>query len=457
MEVLRKAFSQKLDAKVSEFVNCVDDDAALIDDDIKGSIAHSQMLGQVGLLTPEQAEAIKQGLQQLNRRFSEQQLTLKPEFEDVHMNVEKLLETLIGADALRLHTARSRNDQVAFDLHSFTCKAVKRNIELLAALQKQLVALAEKHFGVVMPGYTHLQRAQPVLFSHVVLSYVSMFERDKTRFADAYKRADVSPLGAGALSGSSLPIDPSMSAALAGFSGVFDNSIDAVSDRDFIAEFLSCSAITAIHVSQLCETLVLWATSEFGFITFDDDVTTASSLMPNKKNPDPLEIARAKAGTICGDLFNVLMVLKALPTGYNRDLQETKPPLVNTAQTLQATLQVVIKVLSSTRIKAQAMKEAASDPFVIATDLVEYLVNKGVPFRTAHEQIGELFAYCRNTGSNPALLSVAHLQSFAPELEEDARNLFNAEQSANAKTSQGGTAVSQVSAKLAAWKEGLSH
>jgi argininosuccinate lyase len=457
MEVLRKAFSQKLDAKVSEFVSCVDDDVALIDDDIKGSIAHSQMLGQAGLLTPEQAEAIKQGLQQLNRQFSEQQLTLKPEFEDVHMNVEKLLETLIGQDALRLHTARSRNDQVAFDLHSFTCKAIKRNIELLVALQRQLVELAKKHVEVVMPGYTHLQRAQPVLFSHVLLSYVWMFERDKARFADAYKRADVSPLGAGALSGSSLPIDPQLSASLAGFSGVFDNSIDAVSDRDFIAEFLSCSAITSIHASQLCETFVIWATSEFGFITFDDDVTTASSLMPNKKNPDPLEIARAKSGTICGDLFNVLMVLKSLPAGYNRDLQEAKPPLVNSAQTLQATLQVVIKVLGSTRVKADTMREAASDPFVIATDLVEYLVKKGVPFRTAHEQIGELFAYCRNTGSNPAMLSLAHLQSFAPQLGNDARDLFNAQASANAKVSHGGTAISQVTNQLTTWTCALAQ
>lgn len=451
MEVLRKAFSQKLDQQVSDFVNCVDDDTAIIDDDIKGSIAHSQMLGQVGLLTAEQAEAIKQGLQELNRQFSEQQIGLKPEFEDVHMNVEKMLETLIGTDALRLHTARSRNDQVAFDLHSFTCKAIKKNIDLLQALQKKLVALAEENIEVVMPGYTHVQRAQPVLFSHVMLSYVSMFERDKSRFADAYKRADVSPLGAGALSGSSLPIDPKLSASIAGFGAVFDNSIDAVSDRDFIAEFLSCAAITAIHISQLCETFVMWATSEFGFVTFADDVTTASSLMPNKKNPDPLEIARAKAGTISGDLINVLMVLKALPTGYNRDLQETKPPLVNTAKTLQATLQTVIKVLSSTKVNAGTMLQAAGDPFVIATDLVEYLVNKGVPFRTAHEQIGELFAYCRESTVNPSKLPIAQLQKFAPQLESDALALFNAPASANAKTSHGGTGISQVSAQLANW------
>ena len=248
-----------------------------------------------------------------------------------------------------------------------------------------------------------------------------------------------------------LPIDPHVSASIAGFGTVFDNSIDAVSDRDFIAEFLSCAAITAIHISQLCETFVMWATSEFGFVTFADDVTTASSLMPNKKNPDPLEIARAKAGTISGDLINVLMVLKALPTGYNRDLQETKPPLVNTAKTLQATLQTVIKVLSSTKVNAGTMLQAASDPFVIATDLVEYLVNKGVPFRTAHEQIGELFAYCRESTVNPSKLPIAQLQKFAPQLESDALALFNAPASANAKTSHGGTGISQVSAQLANW------
>jgi argininosuccinate lyase len=455
MEVLRKAFSQKLDPSVSDFVNCVDEDEPFIADDIAGSLAHSQMLAEQGLLTAQQAANIQRGLRELNRLFSEQQVQLKPEFEDVHMNVEKLLEGIIGEDALRLHTARSRNDQVALDLHLYTCTAIKRIYGGIGAVQQKLLELAEKHVDVVMPGYTHLQRAQPVLLSHVLLAYVTMFERDKGRFADAFKRADSSPLGAGALSGSSLPINPSLSAALAGFSSHFDNSIDAVCDRDFIAEFLSACAITSIHISQLSETLVLWASSEFGFVTFGDDVTTTSSLMPNKKNPDPLEIARAKAGTVCGDLFNVLMVLKGLPVGYNRDLQETKPPLVNSAKTMIASLKVLVAVLSSVNIKSHNMLEAATDPFVIATDLVEYLVKKGVPFRTAHEQIGQLFAYCRNTSANPTKLPLSKLQSFAPDLEADALSLFDALASANSKTSPGGTGSERVAEAIAHWKSVL--
>lgn len=443
MEVLRKAFSQKLDPAVSSFVNCVDADAAFVSDDIEGSLAHSYMLEKSGLITPEQRANIHAGLHQLKEN-----LELKPEFEDVHMNVEKSLEKAIGADALRLHTARSRNDQVAFDLHSYTCKAIKKINTSLTALQQQLVEIAEANIDVVMPGYTHLQRAQPILFSHAMLAFVSMFQRDQSRFADAFKRADCSPLGAGALAGSSLPIDPAVSATFSGFSRHFDNSIDAVTDRDFIAEFLSCCAITSIHISQLSETVIIWATSEFGFVSFEDDVTTASSLMPNKKNPDPLEIARGKAGTICGDLTNVLMTLKSLPLGYNRDLQETKPPLTNSAETLQSTLKVLVKVLTSMRVNSLQMYQAASDPFVIATDLVEYLVNKGVAFRTAHEQIAELFAYCREAKTDPTKMMITQLKSFAPMLSEDALLLFDAHASANAKTSVGGTARVRVMESL---------
>lgn len=448
MEVLRKAFSQKLDPVVSDFVNCVADDEAFIAHDINGSIAHAQMLGATGLLTAEQAANIQDGLGQLAALAEQDEFALKAEYEDVHMNVEKALQELIGTDALRLHTARSRNDQVALDLHAFTCAAINEMIAALAAVQKVLIVTAKTNLDAVMPGYTHLQRAQPVLFSHALLAFVSMFERDRTRFADALKRADVSPLGAGALVGSSLPIAPAQSAQFACFAKVFANSIDAVSDRDFIAEFLSCCAVTSIHVSQLAETLIVWASSEFNFVTFGDNVTTTSSLMPNKKNPDPLEIARAKAGTICGDLMNVLMVLKGLPLGYNRDLQDTKPPLVRSAKALKSTLEVVAVVLESMSANQTTMMSAASDPFLMATDLVEYLVRKGVPFRQAHEQIAELFAYCRNEKTSPLQMSLDQLRRFAPELEEDSRHLFDPVVSANSKTSAGGTAREQVNSAL---------
>jgi argininosuccinate lyase len=446
MEVLRKAFSQKLDPVVSDYVNCVSDDEAFIAHDINGSIAHTKMLERGGLLTADQSANIQHGLQSLAEASD---FTLKADYEDVHMNVEKALEELIGTDALRLHTARSRNDQVALDLHAYTRLAIKDIVSALGGVQEILIATARNNLDAVMPGYTHLQRAQPVLFSHALLAFVSMLQRDKDRFNDAYKRADCSPLGAGALAGSSLPIAPALSAHFGGYGKCFDNSMDAVSDRDFIAEFLSCCAITAIHVSQLAETFVIWASSEFNFVTFGDNVTTSSSLMPNKKNPDPLEIARAKAGTICGDLINVLMVLKSLPLGYNRDLQETKPPLVNSAETIHSTLKVLKVVLQSMTVNHTAMLKAASDPFVIATDLVEYLVTKGVPFRQAHEQIAELFAHCRNGSTSPLALPLAQLQRFAPGLDADALELFDPVASANAKVSSGGTARSQVEHALA--------
>lgn len=455
MEVLRKAFSQRLNGAVSAFINSVEDDEAFIEDDIAGSVVHATMLEQVGLLTPEQAANIKRGLQVLRRKFTEAQLKLKPEFEDVHMNVEKYLEAEIGIDALRLHTARSRNDQVAFDLHRYACRAMKKVIAALHSVQAKLVELADQHSDCVLPGYTHLQRAQPVAFSHVMLSYVAMFERDKSRFADAITRADYSPLGAGALTGSSLPIDPDATAKLSGFQTAFVNSIDAVSDRDFVAEFLSCCSIAAIHVSQLAETLILWSSAEFGYVTFGDDVTTTSSLMPNKKNLDPLEIARAKAGTICGELVNVLMVLKSLPTGYNRDLQETKPPLVKAFKTMTGTLQVLQEVLGSMDVNRETMLQSAEDPFVIATDLVEYLVRKEVPFRRAHEQIASLFQHCRIKGLNPGCLPLRTLQEFAPALGTQALELFDPVKSVNAKVSAGGTAKPQIELALTSWKHKL--
>lgn len=448
MEVLRKAFSQKLDDDVSAFVNCVEDDEDLIAIDIAGSLAHSQMLAQSGLLTSEQAINIQNGLQQLRTLYASGELTLKAEFEDVHMNVEKQLEVLIGPDALRLHTARSRNDQVALDLRLYVCESIDKNIALLKAFQTAFVDLASANLEVVMPGYTHLQRAQPVLFSHVMLAFVAMLGRDAERFTDARKRANISPLGAAALSGTSLPVNPALSAALLGMNGHFVNSMDAVSDRDFIVEYLSACALASVHISQIAETFILWATSEFGFVSFGDDVTTASSLMPNKKNPDPLELARAKSGTACGDLVNVLMVLKSLPLGYNRDLQDTKTPMLRTTKSLQASVKAMIKVLASTKLNSVTMKKAASDPFVIATDLVEYLVNKGVPFRTAHEQVSALLSYCRNEQIEPDNLTLEQMRSFSSQFDSAVFSLFNASGSANAKTSPGGTASTQVMSVL---------
>jgi argininosuccinate lyase len=444
MKVLRKGFSRSLNSEVSDFVNCIDDDAELIADDITGSIAHAKMLESVGLLTQEQASRIYAGLEQIYDEWTAGCFTLSAAFEDVHMNIEMRLQELIGADALRLHTARSRNDQVALDLRLYVRRTIGDISEAIANLQAKFVNLAQTHRDVVLPGYTHLQRAQPVLLAHVALSFIAMLDRDKDRLTDTYKRTNISPLGAAALSGTGLPIQPERTAETLGFAEHFANSIDAVTDRDFVVEYLAACSLLSVHISQIAETLILWATTEFGFVTFEDEVTTASSLMPNKKNPDPLELARAKSGAICGDLMNVLIILKSLPVGYNRDLQDVKAPLIRTTKVVRSTLNIMASVLSSTRLNRGAMYSAASDPFLIATDIVEYLVLKNVALRSAHEQVSELIAYCREANKAPNELSLFELKRFAPQIDEDIYNLFDPWSSANNKKSPGGTAAIRV-------------
>ena len=369
MQVLRKAFNQQLDPQVSDFVNCVD---------IRGSIAHATMLTSVGLLTAAQGANIIAGLEEITAELECGKFVLNEAFEDVHMNVEKRLEVVIGADALRLHTARSRNDQVALDMRLFILEQITAVKALIKYLQAALNECADKNKDVVMPGYTHLQRAQPVLFAHAMHAFVAMLDRDYERFDDAVKRTAVSPLGAGAQAGTALPIDPALSARHLGLPSIFVNSIDAVSDRDFVAEFLFASSLTSVHLSQLAETLIIWASQEFAFISLADNVTTASSLMPQKKNPDPIELVRGKTGAVFGELINILTTLKGLPLGYNRDLQETKPPAIKVSKDLCAALGTIAVVLANLTVNEAAMLEAASDPDMITTDLVEYLVLKGV-------------------------------------------------------------------------------
>ena len=455
MEVLRKAFKQALDPLVSEYVNCVDDDTFLIDADIKGSIAHATMLGQCGLISENESNQICDGLLEIAADFESGQLVLKPEFEDVHMNVEKNLELKIGSTAGKLHTGRSRNDQVALDIKIATALMTKQQMSLINGLQLQLLAIAEKNIEVVMPGYTHLQRAQPVSFAHAMHGFIEMLERDYGRFADSLKRIEISPLGAGALAGSSLPTNPEISSELLGWGSHFANSLDAVSERDAIVEFLSCAALTAVHLSQMAETFIIWASSEFGFVQFSDAVSTASSLMPNKKNPDPVELVRGKTGAIVGDLVNVLVTLKALPLGYNRDLQETKPPLVHGAKCLSSGLKVMTIALSEMSINKNAMHLAASDPFVIATDLAEYLVNKNVPFRQAHEAVSALVAIARDSGKTLPQLSLKEFQACATQFENDVFQLFDPIDSVSRKVSKGSTGFAVVADALLSTKANL--
>jgi|AGTN01.2.fsa_nt_gi argininosuccinate lyase len=441
MKALRKGFQQTLDPKVTSFVSSSKEDHALIEVDIKGSLAHAKMLNQCGLIDEETYKQITVGLAAIMQEFVGSENCLQECYEDVHMNVEERLRELIGEKANYLHTARSRNDQVALDLRLFIVEKTEQILELLDNLQVAIASSANKNSKAVMPGYTHLQRAQPILFAHALMAFHQMIVRDAERFSQNLPRAAVSPLGAGALVGTSLPIDPKSCAELLGLPNVFANSIDAVSDRDFILDFAYAATATGIHLSQIAETLIIWATSEFNFIKLPDSLTTASSLMPQKKNPDVLELVRAKSGTLLGNLVSVFTILKGLPQGYNRDLQETKLNAITTASVIEEALSVMVLVFEGLSIKDESMVEAASDPSLFATDIVEYLVSKGMPFRQAH---GVVSVIAKQTEKPMDLFTLSELKAFCELFDEDYFSCFDPMQSANAKCSEGGTGKAQV-------------
>jgi argininosuccinate lyase len=442
MKVLRKAFSQPLEPVVSQFVSSIRDDQHLVEADIKGSLAHVRMLASVGLLTEAQCTNIANGLQQILTLYRSGGWNLAVEHEDVHMNVEMKLAELIGEDAKLLHTARSRNDQVALDLRIFCIDSIDRIVLLLGNLCEALEQQGQANLDVAIPGYTHLQRAQPLSVAHVLNAFKQMFLRDSERFIFARSQASCSPLGAGAIAGSSLPIDPKVSASALGFSTIFANSLDAVSDRDFVADFVYACSLAAVHLSQLAETLIIWCTKEFGFVTFPDSLTTASSLMPQKKNPDPVELVRSKSGIVCGELFALLMILKGLPAGYNRDLQDTKPGAIKAGEVVTDALKVMALALQGMQFNTARTEEAASDPELYATDLVEYLVNKGVPFRRAHESISALVCHARDCAVPLSQLPLAVFQEFSSSFGEDLHCVFNPKTSISSKKSHGGTGAS---------------
>ncbi len=454
MPVLRKRFKQPLDAVIAKFIASVQDDQSLISSDIDGSMAHCAMLAEQGLISREQAENILHGLATVKDAAADGSFQLTVDLEDVHMNVETALQKIIGKDALRLHTARSRNDQVALDFRLYVVSQVTLVVDLIKHLQQALLCKAAENSEVVMPGYTHLQRAQPILFAHALLAFFEMLERDCDRFAQSAKRASVSPLGAGAQAGSSLPIDPHSSAAKLGFAEVFSNSIDAVMDRDFAAEFLMAASLLSTHLSQLAETLIIWNTAEFGFIQFCDSVTTSSSLMPQKKNPDPVEIVRGKTGIAIGELVNLLVTLKGLPLGYNRDLQESKTPVIRVAAEVAASLQAMQVVVAAIEVNAAAMQKAASDPQLMATDLVEYLVAKGVPFREAHEAVAFTVQMSEEENLLLSELPLTVFKQCCPAFESDVFEMFDPVRSALSKKSHGGTGSA---AKVLLAKQALPH
>jgi argininosuccinate lyase len=418
--------------------------------DIQGSIAHASMLGKTGIISKEEAHTIVAGLETLRERVDLGEIDFSPKDEDIHMNIERHLTELIGPVAGKLHTARSRNDQVALDFHLFIRANLVEVVESLHTLQRTLAEKAESNLDVVMPGYTHLQRAQPVLFAHHLLAYAQMCQRDISRLCDLWKRVNVLPLGAGALAGTTFPIDRTLVAKLLNFDSVYENSMDAVSDRDFALEFLSCCATIMMHLSRLCEEIILWSTGEFGFIELHDSLSTGSSIMPQKKNPDFAELIRGKTGRVYGALISLYTVMKGLPLTYNKDMQEDKEGVFDTLDTVLGSLRLSADMIRTLNVKRDAMRKSAEGGFTNATDAADYLAKKGLPFREAHEVVGKLVSYCIAHGKDLGQLSLEDFTSISPLFESDIYQAINIDTVVNRRTTVGGTAASAVQNQLTA-------
>ena len=387
-------FKQSTNPLMETFSASISFDKRLYDCDIEGSIAHCKMLARCKIITTTESKKIIKGLQGILRECDEGRFEFSNSLEDIHMNIENRLREIVGPVAGKLHTARSRNDQVCLDLRIYLRKEIDDIVGELDRLSKALVDIAQKNIEHSIPGYTHLQRAQPVLLSHHLLAYVEMMLRDKERFLDAYKRINVMPLGSAALAGTNFPIDRKITAKLLGFPEISHNSMDAVADRDFAAEFCSASALTMMHLSRFCEEVVIWNSSEFGFLELSDAFTTGSSIMPQKKNPDAAELIRGKSGRVFGNLVSLLTMMKGLPLAYNKDLQEDKEPIFDTSETVKACLRIFTDMIKTAKFRVIPQKELESSGFLTATDLADYLVLKGVTFREAHEITGKTVAYC---------------------------------------------------------------
>lgn len=445
-------FRKKTSGIVETFTESVSFDHRLFQHDIIGSIAHAKMLGKQKIISRKDSDAIVRGLEGIARDIRSGAFTFRTDLEDVHMNIESELAKRIGDAGKKLHTARSRNDQVSLDLRLYLKDESKNIILLLKKLQKAFLKTAERHNNTIMPGYTHLQRAQPVLLSHHLMAYVEMFQRDKHRFEDALRRIDVLPLGSCALSGTTLATDRKYTARLLKFREISGNSIDAVSDRDFAIEFLSNAAILMMHLSRIAEELVLWSTGEFNFIEISDEFTTGSSIMPQKKNPDVAELIRGKSGRIYGNLMSLLTVMKGLPLTYNRDMQEDKLPVFDTADTIRQCIAVLSEMLPGIRFNTERLRSTAGDGFSTATDIAEYLVKKGVPFREAHEITGRIVLYCIERNKSFLSLDIKELKNFSPVITKDIFAVMDPSESVKSRSSYGGTAPSEVLKQIKKYK-----
>ena len=441
-------FSEPMSELVQRYTASVDFDQRLWQADIAGSLAHAEMLAAQGVIGAQDLADIQRGMAQIRLEIEEGRFEWKLALEDVHLNIEARLTTLVGDAGKRLHTGRSRNDQVATDVRLWLRGEIDRIAVLLAAMQAALVELAAQHADTVMPGYTHMQVAQPVSFAHHLLAYVEMFVRDAERLADVRKRVNVLPLGAAALAGTSYPLDRERVAKTLGFDAVCQNSLDAVSDRDFALEFASFAAITMVHVSRLSEEIVLWMSQNFGFIDLADRYCTGSSIMPQKRNPDVAELARGKSGRVVGHLMGLLTLMKGQPLAYNKDNQEDKEPLFDTADTLADTLRIMAEMVGGITVKKEAMERAALKGYATATDLADYLVKKGLPFRDAHEAVAHAVKVAVQQGVDLAELPLATLQGFHPAITEDVTQVLTLHGSLAARKLLGGTAPVQVLAQV---------
>ena len=440
-------FSEGLDSHAAALNNSIGFDWRLAEADVRGSMAWASGLAKAGVLTQEEAGQIHAGLEAVTQEIRSDQFAIHPSDEDVHTAVERRLTEIIGPLGGKLHTGRSRNDQVATDFRLWMMEAIDQMDGMFREVQAALVARAENDLGVLMPGYTHLQRAQPILLSHWWLSHFWPLARDRERMADLRGRVSVLPLGSGALAGTPYPIDRAMLAELLGFRGVSPNSLDAVSDRDFAAEFLFAASLAAVHLSRLSESLILFSSAEFGFVELSDTYSTGSSLMPQKKNPDTLELTRGKAGTLIGRLAGLLATLKGLPSSYDKDLQEDKQPVFEAADTLALLLPVMAGVLSTLAIRPERMRRAL-DPMLLATDLADYLVQRGVPFREAHGLVGQAVRRAQALALSIDRLPLEELRAISPVFSEDVSEVFQFQAAVNRRAVEGGTALEAVQAQI---------
>jgi len=449
-------FPQETDKLTEEFTASISFDKRLYHYDIKGSMAYCEALAKAQIISQNEKKEILGALKDIEGEIAEGNFSFAAHGEDIHMHIEQRLIEKIGEQGGKLHTGRSRNDQIALDLRLYLKEEATTIIDLIQGLQTSLVGMADKHIAVIMPGYTHLRKAQPILLAHHVMAYYEMFKRDRERLVDALERIDVLPLGSGALAGTPYPLDREYLAKQLGFAAISQNSIDAVSDRDFAAEFLFCCALAMMHLSRLCEEFIIWSAPEFGFLLLPQAFCTGSSIMPQKANPDVLELIRAKTGRVYGALVTLLSVLKSLPLAYNRDLQEDKEPLFDTCDTVKSSLQIMASLIENVEIDQGRMKTAAAEGYINATDLADYLVTKGIPFREAHQITGKAVLYAEEKGVPLDDLSLDDLRTFSSTIGEDVFAYIRTEDSVDHRQSLGGTARQRVAEQIKKAQEELS-